>query len=281
MKMPETEREPADFVRGLRRGRKASMLAAWPGVGQVSLIAARYLVEQLKAEPIGELEAYHFFDPTGVAVKNNVVQAPQFPENTFYYWENPDNPKGDLLIFIGDAQPQGKMYELAHCILDIAVKFKIKRIYTFAAALVRMHYTEPSRVWGVCTENKLLKEFTGKDIVLRGELQIAGMNGLLLGVGKERKFEGFCLLGEVPLYATRIPNPKAALAVLKGYLSVIGVSVDMTEMTENARQAEEEMKKLAVQAMGEFIDNFTKPIWPPGPEGEEDEEEGEEGEGEG
>jgi len=120
------------------------------------------------------------------------------------------------------------------------------------------------------------KEFAGQDIVLRGELQIAGMNGLLLGVAKERRMDGFCLLGEVPMYATRIPNPKAALAVISGLSKILGIRVDLAELTEQAKEAEEEMKRLAVQAMGEFIDHFTKPIWPPPAEEEAGGEEGEE-----
>ena len=39
----------------------------------------------------------------------------------------------------------------------------------------------------------------------------------------------------------------------------------------------QEMKKLAAEAMGEFIDRYTRPVWPP--EEEEDIEEEEEGNG--
>ncbi len=249
------------------------MLAAWPGVGQVALIVARYLQQKLGAEDIGELESFHFFEPTGVAVKDNVVQEPQFPSNVFFYWRNPVNPRADLLIFLGEAQPASRAYELAHCVIDVAQRFKVKKLYTCAAALVRMHYTEPSKVWGVATEHRLLGEFKGREVVMRGELQIAGMNGVLLGVAKERKVEGYCLLGEVPMYATRIPNPKAALAVTGILAKMLEVTIDLNDLKEQAKEAEEEMKRLAVQAMGEFIDHFTKPIWPP-PSEEEEEDEG-------
>ncbi|MBI2957290.1 MAG: PAC2 family protein [Chloroflexi bacterium] len=265
--------EVVSLFREPYRGRRPVMLAAWPGVGQVALIVARYLQQKLGAEPIGELESFHFFEPTGVAVKDNVVQEPQFPSNTLYYWKNPADARSDLLLFLGEAQPASQAYELAHCIVDVAQKFKARKVVTCAAALVRMHYTEPSKVWGVATEPRLLDEFKGLDVVMRGELQIAGMNGVLLGVAKERKVEGYCLLGEVPMYATRIPNPKAALAVAGVLKKVLNVDVGLEELGTQAKEAEEEMKHLAVQAMGEFIDHFTKPIWPPpseeGPEEDE------------
>jgi hypothetical protein len=60
------------------------------------------------------------------------------------------------------------------------------------------------------------------------------LNGLLLGVAKERKIEGICLLGEVPVYATRVPNPMAALAVLKVLTKMLDIEIDMAELAQQA-----------------------------------------------
>ena len=247
------------------------LLAAWPGIGNVSLIVAQYIKDKLNAEEIGEVEPFDFFDPVGVMVKDNVIEAPQFPQSKFYYWNNPNSDK-DLILFIGDEQPSFKGYELAKCILDVSEKFRVKRVYTCAAAIARIHHTEKPKVWGVATNEKLLEEFNKYDIVLRGRLQIAGLNGLFLGVARERGIEGMCLLGEVPMYTTRIPNPKAALAVLDVITKIIGVDIDLTELTNLARESDEEMKKLAAEAMGEFIDRYTRPVWPEEEEEEEEEE---------
>jgi len=104
-----------------------------------------------------------------------------------------------------------------------------------------------------------------------GNLQIAGLNGLLLGVAKEREVDGICLLGEVPVYATRIQNPMAALAVLEVMTTMLGVEVDLDELAQLAVETKQRMKQVASQAMGEYIDYFTEPIWERGEE-EEDEE---------
>ena len=115
--------------------------------------------------------------------------------------------------------------------------------------------------------------------MLRGKLQIAGLNGLLLGVARERGMEGICLLGEVPSYTTRIPNPKAALAVMKVLLKVLDMEIDLADLAKIAEESDQQMKRLAAQAMGEYIDRYTRPIWPP-PEDEEEFEEEEEDEDE-
>jgi hypothetical protein len=106
-------------------------------------------------------------------------------------------------------------------------------------------------------------------LVQRGNLQISGLNGLLLGVTKEREIEGICLLGEVPMYATRIQNPMAALAVLKVLTKMLDIEIDLTELNEMAKETAERMKQIAAEAMGEYIDLFTRPIWEQGEEEEE------------
>jgi proteasome assembly chaperone (PAC2) family protein len=55
------------------------MLASWPGIGDVSLTAAKYLIEKLNAVEIGEIEPTHFFEPVGVTVRDNLVESPRFP----------------------------------------------------------------------------------------------------------------------------------------------------------------------------------------------------------
>jgi len=248
-----------------------NMLAAWPGVGNVSMLVATYLGKKLDFKELGEVEAPHFFDPIGVVVKDNVVEAPQFPQSTFYYWKN-KGEGSDIILFIGEDQPAAKGYELANCVLDVGQRFQVKRIYTCAAALTRMHHTEQPKVWGVASSQKLTDKLKEYDLVQRGNLQIAGLNGLLLGVAKERGVEGICLLGEVPVYATRIQNPMAALAILEVLTKMLGIEIDTLELEQLASETKEKMKQIAAEAMEEYIDLFTEPIWEQGEEEEEEEE---------
>lgn len=265
---------PVKFYKELRPD-VCDMLAAWPGIGNVGLIVAKYLQSQLNAEEVGELEPFEFFDPVGIMVKNNLIEAPKFPESKFYYWHNPQTDRG-LLLFISDEQPSFKGYELARCVLNSVRRLNVDKVYATAAAMAKIHHTERPRVWGAATSQRLVKMLEKYDVVLRGDVQIAGLNGLFLGVAKELGIEGICLLGEVPSYVTRIPNPKAALAVLEVLTQILDIKIDFTELAALAKESEEEMKKLAAEAMGEYIDRYTKPIWPPLDEEEEEEDDEEE-----
>ena len=242
------------------RPKSCSMLASWPGIGDVSLTAAKYLVEKLNAAEIGEIEPVNFFEPVGVTVKDNVVENPRFPESKFYYWQYPKASKG-LVIFIGEEQPAFKGYELVNCVLDVAQRLRVSRVYSSAAAVTRMHHSEEVKVWGAASISNLVEELSKHNVILRGNLRIAGLNGLILGMAKERGMESMCLLGEVPAYATQIANPKASLAVLRVLTKMLGIGLDLAELGQLAQQVDEEMDIIAKRVTAEYIDQFTEPIW--------------------
>lgn len=245
------------------------LLASWPGVGNVSMIVATYLKKKLELKSLAEVEPAYFFDPIGVVVRDNIVEAPQFPENRFYYWKNKAG-SNDLILFIGEDQPVANSYELANCILDVADRYGVKQVYTCAAALSHIHHTEQPRAWGVGTNQEMAQLLREHELVQKGNLQISGLNGLLLGVAKERSIDGICLLGQVPMHTTRIPNPMASLAILRELTKMLGIEIDLTELNDMANETAATMKEIAAEVMGEYIDRFTQPIWE---QEEEDEEE--------
>ena len=258
--------------------REPVLLAVWPGIGNVSMIIANYLLDKLMFKDLAEIDASYFFDPIGVLSRDNVVESPHFPESRFYYLKNPKGPH-DLILFIGDDQPASKIYELAACVLDVGKMFGVTRIYTCAAAPTRIHFTEQPKTWAVATNKVLLKELGKNELLRKGNLQIAGLNGLLLGMAKEQDIDGICLLAEVPMQTSRMENPAAALAILKNFTKLVGFEVDTAELTETVRDLTEQFKQANALAMGEYIEHFTQPIWEQGngEHGGEEDEEDEEG----
>jgi len=217
------------------------MVAAWPGMGGVAIIAANYLRQQLEAEEIGEIDPYHFFSPGQVLIQDHLIQVPEFPESKFYSWGE-DREHG-LLIFTGSSQPE-RGYELAQRILDVAEEFQVVRIYTFAAFPLFIHHSRQPGVWGAATDVELVEYLQGFGVQPMEQGSIGGLNGLLLGVAKERGIGGICLLGEIPVYATQVANPKASRAVLEVLLEMLGVGIDLNELTLWSDRLEPDMDKL-------------------------------------
>ncbi len=250
-----------------------NLIAAWPGISSVALIVATYLLDKLNFKDLAEIRPKYFFEPVGVLAANNIVEAPSFPQSRFYYYKNPTGEK-DIILFVSDAQPSSKSYDMANAILDLGTRFHMNRVYTCAAAMTRIHHTEQPPVRGVVTKTSMVEELNMLGLARTGNLQISGLNGLLLGVAKERGVEGICLMGDVPSYSHRIQNPMAALAILDKLKPMLSIELDTGDLATVAQESQQRMKQVAAEAMEDYIDYFTEPIWEQGEEyyDEEDDE---------
>lgn len=233
---------------------KPDMIASWPGIGNIGLIAVDTLRSQIQAEELAEIEPWDFFYPRKVTIKSGVLEDLEFPSNKFYYQKM---GRKDLIFFIGEEQPAygGRMYaegrkayQMANLVLDVAEKFGCQRVYTSGAAVALTHHELKPRVLTVTSREYLIQEVKSyENTILMGEIEgrgdrggITGLNGLLLGLAKRRGFEAICLMGEIPDYlsAAPIPYPRASKSVLEVLSNILGVKVDYVTLDEMAAQVD-------------------------------------------
>jgi predicted ATP-grasp superfamily ATP-dependent carboligase len=180
------------------------LIAAWPGIGEVAFKAAMYLINKLKAEELAEIPAQDFFYLTGSLVRGGILDAPELPFSKFYSWKNKSGAN-DLIIFVSNAQPDlAKAEDYCKRIISVARSFKVKAIVSFAARPQAVDYTQAPKVWLATTGKEMTRVLSKYNFPLLLEGQISGMNGLFLGIAKKEGFQGFYLLGEVPLYTIQI-----------------------------------------------------------------------------
>lgn len=243
------------------RLRNPYLIVAWPGMGEVAFKAASYLVEKLGALEFAQIPASDFFYLTASFIQDGVLGSPDLPESKFYFWKNKSG-RNDLIIFISNAQPDlAKAEDYSKRIISLAKFFKVKTVISFAAMPQPIDHTQPVNVWFSATNKKLIEQLKSFELNLLNEGQISGMNGLFLGIAKEAGLEGFCLLGDIPLYTIQIENPKASSAVLAALGKILKVQVDDAGLKEQAHIMEEEINKLL---------DFLKVGGPAGPIGEDE-----------
>ncbi len=219
------------------------MLIGWPGIGNIGLITVDTIRQAIEAEELGEIEPEEFFFPNKVTIRGSVLTQMGFPTSKFYYKRLANR---DLLLFIGEEQPATResmyaegprAYEMANMVLDVAQKFGCGRIYTSGAAVSITHHTLKPGVWAVANQKTLLPELKRyPNTILMSQAEgrgnrggITGLNGLLIGAAKTRKYPGICLMGEIPDYLSRVPfpYPKASLAVVEVLSSIFSLDVDL------------------------------------------------------
>jgi len=230
------------------------LIVAWPGMGEVAFKAATYLVDKLKAEEFAEILPEEFFYLTGSVIQDGILKVPALPESKFYYWKNPVSKfsknsgiqaRHDLIIFLSSAQPDLAKAEIySEKIIQIAKAFNTKMVISFASMPQATDHTQDSHVWLASTSAQVRNDLKKFNFNILSEGQISGMNGLFLGIAKQKGLEGFCLLGEIPLYTIQIENPRASLAVLTALSKILNIQIDMSNLTEQAQSLEREINKL-------------------------------------
>ena len=227
------------------------MVAVWPGMGNVALNAGIYLLAKLDMKVIAEFEAGELFDVDQVEVKEGIVQTGRRPRNRFFVWNDPKK-KHDLIVFLGEAQPPIGKYSFCRQMIAYARELGVERAYTFAAMATQMHPEHPSRVFGAATDALSLKELKSLELNILDDGNIGGLNGVLLAAAVDSKLRGACLLGEMPHIFARLPFPKASLAILEVFATITDLDLDLSELAEQARIAEQQLGELLARVEHQF-----------------------------
>jgi predicted ATP-grasp superfamily ATP-dependent carboligase len=178
-----------------------------------------------------------------VEVKEGMIQAGRRPRNRFFVWSDPEQ-KHDIVVFLGEAQPPVGKYSFCRQLVAYARELGVERIITFAAMATQMHPKHRSRVFGAATDAESLRELKRLELELLQDGHIAGLNGVLLGAAAESGLRGACLLGEMPHMFRPLPFPKASLAILEVFTTMTGITLDFSELTEQAQAMEEQLGEL-------------------------------------
>lgn len=220
--------------------RNPVLIAAWPGMGNVGLIAVETLKSQLQAKEFAEIESWEFFYPDRVLIQDGELKKLTFPLNKFYYSHLSER---DIIFFIGYEQSmqEGHRYakgepaqKLAEIILQVAQRFNCHRIYTSGAAAEPIHHKDNPKVIVTATESNLIEEMIKYPNVIslsqkREASTLVGLSGIVLGMAKNCGIQGICLMGEIPIYLTEFvwSYPKASKSVLAVFSQILSVNLDL------------------------------------------------------
>jgi proteasome assembly chaperone (PAC2) family protein len=184
-----------------------------PGFGNIGKIATRLLIEFTHANVFAELYSPSFPDYVEVN-KDGVCLPPKYDFLTASLGNT------QFVIMSGDAQPSREdvvaHYELCDSILDFIAQYGCKFIATMAGVTTPQPAGE---VYVAATSPEVATKAVEKGAVVYGGGRILGAAGLLLGLAKNRGWEGVCLLGATTgLKADR----GAAFSVFKLLLRMFG-----------------------------------------------------------
>ena len=221
------------------------LIEGLPGIGNVGKVAVDFIIDELKAKKLFEINSYTF--PHSVFVnENNLVELPTIE----VFYKKFDGKKQDLLLLAGDIQPVDEVssYEFSDQILDIVEQFNGMEVITLGG----IGLSEiPKRPKLYCTANckSIIKKY--KDGIVEDKLYgvvgpIVGVSGLLVGLAKNRKIDAISFLAETyghPMYL----GIKGAREILKLLNKKLELNVNINKLDKEIKEVESEIMKRTEQ----------------------------------
>ena len=202
------------------------LIEGLPGIGFVANIATLHLINELKAKRFAEIVSASFQD-FAVTTESGGVRT---PISELYYVKREDGAR-DLILWYGNSQALTTFgqYELCGKVLDLAEELGCRFIISIGGFKKDEVQSTPA-MYSAATDQETLKEALdlGTKVMVG---HIFGIAGLLIGLSKLRKKNGFALLVDtLGMY----PDANAARYALTALSKYLSLNVDLSKLDATA-----------------------------------------------
>ncbi|MFP4014929.1 MAG: PAC2 family protein [Chitinispirillaceae bacterium] len=213
------------------------LIAAWPGLGNVALMAADHIRKKTDAKVYGSIDLRPFFIPPAGVVKNGRFLPPEPLVSTLHYKVSPD-----LLIYESNLEP-GSSREgmfLMQQLFEVAKKHNVRQILTVSAIPQPVSHTREPKLYFAANSDSVSEKLKSLGVEPLPAGEIPGPAGILPGMASG--IEAACILVTMPAYAGTTSYPKASLSVLRLLRELVGFSIDLEEVKEGVERMEEQFE---------------------------------------
>ena len=246
---------------GLRRPLVIMAFSGWNDAAESATTAARYLSQLWPSRTIASIdpeEFYHFglsrpyvrFKPGSESEREIIWPATEFSLT--------QSPNLDRDVIVGVAiEPHLKWRTYCKCILELTRRVGSSLVLTLGALLGEVPHTRPVRLSGSAYDPELAARLGVRSTRYEGP---TGIVGVLNTACREEAIPTASLWANVPHYVSGIENPKAALALVRRVLSLLNTEADLTELSEAARQFEQNLNGIVAQnaKIAEYVAKLEK-----------------------
>jgi proteasome assembly chaperone (PAC2) family protein len=231
---------------GLRAPALVCAFKGWNDAGDAASASISFVGAALGATRFARIDPEEFFDFQAtrprVAFDEGRTRKIEWPAIDIYEARVPRAPR-DLILLEGP-EPSMRWRTFCKLIVDLAEALGTQMVVTLGALLADVPHSRPVSITGLSSDTALVERLGLIPGTYEGP---TGIVGVLHAACAEAGLPSASLWASVPHYVAAAPNPKAALALVRKLESLVGVSVDGTEL-ESASADYERQVSLAVQS---------------------------------
>ncbi|MGZ8665866.1 MAG: PAC2 family protein [Solirubrobacterales bacterium] len=212
----------------------------WNDAAAAASTALDAVAGSLDAEVVAQLDPEEFFDfqanrPT-ITLTEGQTRHIEWPENTLLAARAPSAER-DLVLLDG-TEPNLCWRTFADSVAGAARKLGVDTVITLGALLAEVSHTLPVPITGLASDEELVDELELQRSNYEGP---TGIVGVVHDSCRRAGMKSASLWAAVPHYVAAVPNPKAALALLRRLEGLTGVAVDASALEDETASYEEQV----------------------------------------
>jgi proteasome assembly chaperone (PAC2) family protein len=212
----------------------------WNDAASSSSRALASVAESLDAELAAQIDPEEFFDfqttrPT-ITLKEAQARHIEWPQNNLYTARVPAADR-DLVLFDG-TEPNLRWRTFSEGIATAADALGAEMVITMGALVAEVSHTLPVPITGLASSEELVEELDLERSNYEGP---TGIVGVVHDCCRQLGMTSASLWAAVPHYVAAVPNPKAALALIRRLEGLTGIAVDASELELETESYEEQI----------------------------------------
>jgi proteasome assembly chaperone (PAC2) family protein len=234
----------------LRSPTLVAAFAGWNDAAGAATAALEAVAMTVDAEPVAQIDPEEFFDfqvsrPT-IRLTEGQTREIDWPQNALYAAAVPTADRD--LVLVSGIEPNLRWRGFAKALLDAAERLKVEMVVTLGALLADVPHTRPVPITGLASDPELVERLGLSRSSYEGP---TGIVGVIHDACRRRGLTSASLWAAVPHYVAAVPNPKAALALLRRLEGFTGIAVDASELEDAIERYERQVNR-AVSANPEI-----------------------------
>jgi proteasome assembly chaperone (PAC2) family protein len=228
----------------------------WNDAAAAASTALSAVADSLEAEQIASLDPEDYFDfqstrPT-ISLDEGQTRRIDWPENNVFAVRVPSADR-DLVLLDG-TEPNLRWRTFSETIATVADALGVEMVVTLGALIAEVSHTLPVPITGLASSAALVEELELEYSSYEGP---TGIVGVVHDLCRQNGIESASLWAAVPHYVAAVPNPKAALALLRRLEGLTGIAVEASDLEEETTDYEEQIGR-AVAANPEIEELVTR-----------------------
>lgn len=212
----------------------------WNDAAAAASTALTAVADSLDAELIAQVDPEDYFDfqstrPT-ITMDEGQTRRIDWPENNVFAVRVPSADR-DLVLLDG-TEPNLRWRTFSETIATVADALGVEMIITLGALIAEVSHTLPVPITGLASSAELVEELELERSNYEGP---TGIVGVVHDLCRRNGIDSASLWAAVPHYVAAVPNPKAALALLRRLEGLTGIAVEASELEEETADYEEQI----------------------------------------